>query len=129
VSAVVRRKNGKRVVVIKKRTKAVHQSKTGSRYFPRPNLPDKPKVTVGAKSYGRTKLGGYIVPRFWITQVGFAKTNHLTVKPSDPWYVVDMEEANIAQGTKTSGYKDKKEAIKIARKFRDEFGAWSVMPF
>lgn len=95
-------------------------------YVP-PKLPDKPKVTEGAKSYGRTKRGQYIVPRFWITQFMYGKWSG-NVTASDPWYVIDMEEATIARGTKDTGY-PKEKAIKIARRYRDEFGAWSTMPF
>jgi hypothetical protein len=91
------------------------------KYVP-PKLPAKPKVTVGTKSYGRSKSGGYIVCRFWITQ-NLMKTP----KKTDPWYVVDMETGNVAKGTKA--YPQKDQAIAIARKYRDKYGAWFVMPF
>lgn len=92
--------------------------------FVPPVLPEKPKVTVGAKSFGRSRSGGYIIPRFWITQSLLIKR---TPKKSDPWYVIDMETGYLAKGTKA--YPEKDKAIRIARKYRDEFGAWYVMPF
>lgn len=96
------------------------------RYVP-PKLPEKPKVTEGPKSYGQTKRGQYIVPRFWITQ--FRNGVHrLNAKESSPWFVIDMEEASLARGTQKSGY-PKEEAVRIARKFRDKYGAWSTTPF
>jgi hypothetical protein len=128
VSVVVRKRNGKRIVVTRKPTKATRQQKTGSNSFPRPNLPDKPKVTVGAKCYGRTKKGGYIVVRFFISQwrpgLGSKK-----IPKGSPWFVVDLDEGkHYAEGTKSSGY-PKDKAIKVARQYRDEYGAWTTMPF
>lgn len=103
-----------RKVVVRRRKKAA--------YVP-PKLPSKPKVTVGTKCYGRSKMGGYIVCRFWITQHFWGRK----LKPTDPWYVIDMETGNVAQGTKA--YQEKDKAIAIARKYRDKYGAWYVMPF
>jgi hypothetical protein len=105
------KESGKRVVVRRRTTN-----------FPRPKLPDKPKVTWGAKSYGRSKKGGYIVTRWFITQWRAAPGN---------WLVIDLENEEYtyhAAGTNPKGY-PKKEAIRIAEKGRDKFGAWTVLPF
>lgn len=115
----VKSKGAKRRIVVRRKTRS------GSPYTP-PKLPEKPKVTQGGKCYGRTKRGAYIIARFYITQmwmVPFTK-----VKPSDPWFVVDAEEATLAAGTKKAGY-PKEKAIRVARKYRDEYGAWTTMPF
>lgn len=109
-----------------KRRIVVRRKKTGSTYTP-PKLPDKPKVTVGAKSYGRSKSGGYIVTRFYLTQVWLK--DFTKVRPDDPWFVIDLEEATLAAGTKQAGYPDKEKAIQVARRYRDRYGAWTVMPF
>lgn len=111
------RKSGKRVLVV---------SKGKAPYVP-PVLPDKPKVTVGTRSYGRTKTGAYIVCRFWITQFWRGKYVGKT-KPTDPWFVIDMEEARLAKGTSQTGY-SKEDATRVAREYRDKYGAWSTVPF
>lgn len=87
-------------------------------------------MTKGGKCYGRTKRGGYIVVRFFITQwrIGLG-TGRDHTKPDDPWFVVDLEAGTYASGTKKSGYPTKEQAIKVARRYRDEYGAWAVMPF
>lgn len=110
---------------VKKRTVVRRKTRSGSSYTP-PKLPKKPKVTVGAKSYGRTKKGAYIVPRFYITQqwLGYAK-----LRVNGPWFVMDVEEANLAAGTKKAGYPEKDKAIAVARRYRDTYGAWAIMPF
>jgi hypothetical protein len=48
-------------------------------------------------------------------------------KKTDPWYVIDMETGSVAKGTKA--YAEKSKAIATARKYRDKYGAWYVMPF
>jgi hypothetical protein len=54
---------------------------------------------------------------------------YLNVNKNDRWFVIDMESANIAEGTEKTGYSSKKEAKRIAEEYRDEFGAWSTVPF
>lgn len=51
------------------------------------------------------------------------------VKSTDPWFVIDAEEATLAAGTKQAGYPDKEKATKVARRYRDEYGAYTLMPF
>jgi hypothetical protein len=110
----------------KKRIVVRHKTQRGSSYTP-PKLPDKPKVTQGAKEYGRSKSGGYIITRFYITQIWLK--DFTRVKKNDPWFVIDAEEARLASGTKQAGYKEKEKAIRVAKKYRDTYGAWTVMPF
>lgn len=88
-----------------------------------PKLPDKPPVDEFCKSYGRTKSGQYIVPRFWITPYYLT-----TSKKQKIWWVIDQEVANVAEGTSRQGY-SKGEAKRIAEKYRDKYGAWSTTPF
>ena len=90
------------------------------KYVP-PKLPDKPKVTLGPKSYGRTKKGRYICIRFFVSKWRAGR-----------WYVVDLDNEEwtyYAQGTSPKGYSSQEKAIEVARKYRDEYGAWSVVPF
>ena len=100
------------------------------KYVP-PVLPERPKVTVGPRCYGRTKKGRYICIRFFVTQW---KPGHAfkDLPPDTPWFVVDLENEEFtyyAQGTSAKGYPKKEDAVRIARQLRDEYGAWAVVPF
>ena len=88
---------------------------TENSYIP-PKLPKSPKVTLGPKSYGRTKKGRFVVIRFFV------------IRKRDVWFVYDFEEGGIASGTEEKGYQ-KNYAIEIARAFRDEYGEWATSPF
>lgn len=109
-------KGAKRRIVVRRKIRS------GSRYTP-PKLPAKPSVTSN-RSYGRTKRGGYIVARFQV----MSRFPTYTKQPP-PWIIWDVEEALVAKGTKQEGYQDKEKAVRVARKYRDEYGAWAVMPF
>jgi hypothetical protein len=113
MTAKVVTRNGKRVVV-------------RPRSYTPPKLPAKPSVVKYCTSYGRTKNGAYIVPRFYITDKYY---RGYIEKQLERWVVVDMEEANIAEGTKKNGYSSKEQAKKIAEHYRDTYGAWSTVPF
>lgn len=84
-----------------------------------PKLPDKPALR--AKSYGRTKKGGYIIPRFVLGET--------YKKGPTKWWVLDMEAGNVAKKTNREGYAKKEEAQRVAREFGDLYGKWTVMPF
>jgi hypothetical protein len=93
------------------------------RYTP-PKLPDKPPVDQGPKSYGLSQAKRHIVNRFYVSNYDNKVRHH-----KDRWWVHDCEEGGTAKGTQENGYSSQKEAIKIAEKYRDEFGAWSLLPF
>lgn len=89
-----------------------------------PKLPDKPPVDEGAKFYGRTKRGQYIIPRFYISPFTYKGGTRKT----GLWTVIDMESAKIAEKTNPQGY-PKKKAKKIAEWHRDNVGKWARTPF
>jgi hypothetical protein len=108
----------------KKRIVVRRKKKKQDKYIP-PILPKKPRVDQGPKCYGRSKRGKPICVRFFVSQ----RLGTLILKPWHdtsqlPWYVIDLLEERIAKGTKKSGYDTKEDAIKVARKYRDEYGAW-----
>ncbi len=84
--------------------------------------PDKPRADMGPRAYGQTQKGRYIVIRFVVSQMT------LIPRPGRKWWVLDMDEKvnrGIAAGTAKEGYDTKEEAIKVARKYRDTYGAWA----
>ena len=101
------------------------QKSTQTTKFVPPKLPERPKVTDGPKSYGRTRWGRYIVVRFYVFKP-YRKAR---------WIVIDNEERKgrwtnfVARGTNERGYDTRNEAVAIARKYRDKYGSWSRLPF
>lgn len=107
--------------VVKKSIKVPRGTISRITYTP-PKLPDKPPVDQGAKSYGRSRSGQYIIPRFFVSNLrGYKAWNR--------WWVWDMEEARVASKTEKDGYRSKKEAVKVAEHHRDKYGAWALIPF
>lgn len=105
----------KRIVVLRKRS--------SQRSYTPPKLPESPPVSKGPKSYGLSKKGRHIVPRFFITQMkGYRYFKNR-------WWVADMLEGRVAKGTEKEGYSSKKEAISVAKKYRDKYGEWARTPF
>lgn len=45
------------------------------------------------------------------------------------WFVWDMDTGKIAAKTSKTGYTDKKEAVRIAREYRDKYGAYVRFDF
>jgi hypothetical protein len=45
------------------------------------------------------------------------------------WFVCDMDSRGIAGKTSKSGYESKKEAVRVAREYRDKYGAYTKVPF
>lgn len=109
-------KGARRVVVVRRK-----KSPTVSRS----SLPKKPPVDKGPKSYGRDKKGRYIIVRFWVYQKG-KKDRWAREYKTGPYYVIDMAEPDrkVARGTNPEGYADRREAVAVAREFRDEYGAY-----
>ena len=53
-------------------------------------------------------------------------------KIRDRWWILDIEEdedRGVAKGTPKEGYKTEKEAIRVAREYQREFGAYGKAPF
>jgi hypothetical protein len=80
--------------------------------------PEKPKVDIGPKSYRTYKSYAQAVIRFFV------------VEKRGRWLVFDMCSSNqFAAKTSSEGYATKKEAVSIARKYRDDYGAYAKVPF
>jgi len=91
--------------------------------------PSKPRVDIGPKSYGVTRLGKRIVIRFFVQR----KTLPMRRPTNESrWIVLDVLEesnGNIAAGTKPEGYGSKENAIEVAREYRDTYGAYGKADF
>ena len=75
-------------------------------------------MDVGPKSYKSYKSGAQAVIRFFV------------VEKRKRWFVFDMcSTGKYAAKTSSDGYATKKEAVTIARKYRDEYGAYAKVPF
>ena len=93
-----------------------------------------PRVTQGPYElavYPRTRRR--LVARFYVAQrVGkYPRFDRWPrrVPRATPWYVIDMEsEKPIAAGTSKTGY-EKKDAIAVARSYRDKYGEHTKFPF
>lgn len=82
------------------------------------DAPERPKVDVGPKAYSTYRSGARGVIRFYV------------VKKRGRWYVMDMcAERDCAAKTAKDGYATKKEAVDVARYYRDEYGAYAKAPF
>lgn len=91
-------------------------------------MPESPKVDIGPKAYRVYKNKERLVIRFYVAQ-GIVRRRGRYVGDGK-FYVYDMASAGrIAGKTAKEGYKDKKEAIRVAREYRDKYGAYARSPF
>lgn len=81
------------------------------------DAPERPKVDIGPRAYMTYKSGARAVIRF------FVRETH------GRWYVFDMCSDGRAAKTAKDGYATKKEAVRIARQYRDDYGAYAKVPF
>lgn len=73
------------------------------------------------------KNGDRLVIRF---SVGQMPTGLRGVRPhTGPFYVWDMDTGKIAAKTSKTGYAEKLEAMKVAREYRDRYGAYVRFKF
>jgi hypothetical protein len=66
--------------------------------------------------------------RFYVTKYSADYLTAFFSKPwlvnTESWYVVDMATPALLKARGTHGYKTKGQAIKVAREYRDSYGAW-----
>lgn len=80
--------------------------------------PGRPKVDIGPKAYMTYKSGARAVIRFFVRD------------KRGRWFVMDMcSSGPLAAKTLKDGYATKKEAVEVARKYRDKYGAYAKVPF
>lgn len=94
-----------------------------------PDFPEKPRVDIGPKAYVSYKSGARKVIRFFVDRP-FVRDAKNRWKPTSVWYVLDMGgERLVAAGTKKQGYPEKKDAVRVAREYRDKYGAYVKVEF
>lgn len=80
-------------------------------------IPKKPRVTIGPSAVRVYSSGRRLVIRFFV------------VERRGRWFVADSLTWRTADGTEESGYPKKEEAIRVAREYRDDYGAYCKSPF
>lgn len=83
--------------------------------------PSKPKVDIGPKAYGIHKRGRRLCIRFFVYRRFGSK--------KDLWFVGDVETGQRAARTSSVGYTSKSDAVRVAREYRDKYGAYGKAPF
>lgn len=119
--------------VVKRRTHTAHRSITStsssstSQKTSKP-IPEKPRVDRGPFAVKEFRSRERAVARFFITQSRGTACLRRGWVPGN-WWVVDAETWTTAAGTKKEGYRTEEEAKRIARRYRDEYGAYARSPF
>lgn len=89
--------------------------------------PVSPRVDIGPQAYKEYPSRRRRVVRFFVAGRLLGKQSCLSSKP--PFFVYDMDSGRIAGRTSKSGYESKKEAVRVAREYRDKYGAYTKAPF
>lgn len=92
-------------------------SSSGTRRGKRKKIPKKPRTTIGPSAVLAYASGRRLVIRFFVVQ------------RRGRWFVADSLTWRTADGTEESGYPKKEEAVRVARYYRDEYGAYCKSPF
>jgi hypothetical protein len=101
---------------------------SGSRSGTSTELPATPRVDIGPKAYKRYKDRSRLVIRFFVAEdlVRWRGAYHGTGR----FFVYDMESrGKIAGKTSKDGYATEQEAVKVAREYRDKYGAYTRFKF
>jgi len=90
-------------------------------------MPVAPKVDIGPQAYRVYRNGDRLVIRFGVGQI---PTGIRGVRPhTGPFYVWDMDTGKVAAKTSKTGYTDRNEAVRIAREYREKYGAYVRFKF
>jgi hypothetical protein len=91
-------------------------------------MPEAPRVDLGPKAYKKYKNKERLVIRFYVAP-GIVRRRG-RYRSDGRFYVYDMAgTGRVAGKTSKEGYADKKEAIRVARAYRDKYGAYTRFPF
>jgi hypothetical protein len=82
--------------------------------------PNCPRVDVGPKAYWIYRDRTRKVIRFCVCRPIILRT----MRRATVWYVMDMDTGTIAAKTSKTGYTDQREAMDVARDYRDRYGAY-----
>lgn len=105
------------------------EKRTGSRADP-VTPPEKPRVDRGPFAVKEFKNCERAVVRFFVSQTYGTRDFRRGREETDkPWYVVDADTWTAAEGTETRGYHSRDEAKRVARRYRDKYGAYTRSPF
>lgn len=111
----------------KKPTRAVRSTTRSGSSEPMPKEPGTPRTDIGPRAYKEYPSRRRRVVRFFVAGALLRKRGCLSSQP--PWFVYDMDSGNIAGRTSKTGYESKKEAVRVAREYRDKYGAYTKAPF
>lgn len=93
--------------------------------------PVSPRVDIGPKAYKIFRNRERLVIRFSVEQglrrVARGKGSYY-IRIGN-WFVWDMDTGKLAAKTSKTGYTDKREAVRIAREYRDKYGAYVRFDF
>lgn len=90
-------------------------------------LPVSPKVDLGPKAYKVYRNGDRLVIRFCVGQGWVRNKGHYSRRGR--YFVWDMDTGRIAAKTEKHGYPDKNAAVRVARSYRDKYGAYVRVGF
>lgn len=117
-----------RRLIAKSATQATGTTIVASATSNRSPVPVYPRVDIGPKAYKVYRNQDRLVVRFTVDKV-LQKNGRGGYVRVGRYYVWDMDTGQIATRTKKSGYLDKKEAVKVAREYRDRYGAYVRVGF
>lgn len=89
--------------------------------------PVSPKVDLGPKAYKVFRNGDRLVIRFCVGQGWVRNRGHYSRRGR--YFVWDMDTGKVAAKTERYGYPDKTAAVKVARNYRDKYGAYVRVGF
>lgn len=88
--------------------------------------PVSPRADIGPKAYQVFRNGDRLVIRFSVERalrrVVRGKESY-NVRVGN-WFVWDMDTGRVAAKTSKTGYPEKQEAVRVAREYRDRYGAY-----
>lgn len=89
--------------------------------------PVSPKVDIGPKAYKVFRNGDRLVIRFCVGQGWVRNKGHYSRRGR--YFVWDMDTGKVAAKTERYGYPDKDAAVRVARSYRDKYGAYVRVGF
>lgn len=85
-------------------------------------MPVAPRVDIGPKAYKVYPNGDRLVIRFSVANGLIRRRGRYYRTPQV--FVYDMDTGKAAAKTSKTGYADRKEAIRVAREYRDKYGPY-----
>lgn len=86
-------------------------------------------MDIGPKAYREYRDRSRLVIRFYVSQSTVRLRKGAYRFNTGNWFVWDMDSRGVAGKTSKTGYASKKEAVRVAREYRDRYGAYTKAPF